>query len=631
MAKGATQTGGLSQPASTTPGVLARMRALGTEVLDAERRASNLRMLGFMAKAGYYSGYVLRDGTKQSPATLVEELAARTPDSRALWFEGRWRTFAELNEQANRVASVLVARGATAGDCLALMMDSRPDYLAVAVACNKLGMVVSLVNTFVRGEQLEHAMRVCSPKFILCGGEHVEPLAALDAIPSGKDAVLSPDHVLVWHEDGVEPTAQLEGSVDLGSRLADASPDNPDSTGTFDVSQPFCYIYTSGTTGLPKAVPMTNSRFLKGAHMFGNVLTGLGPSDVVYSGGLPFYHGSGMISSWGSSLVTGGACAMRRRFSASRFFEDCAASDATAFVYVGEYCRYLHATPPSQHDRAHKLRMIMGAGLRPDIWHEFVTRFAIPQVYEFYGATEANTGLFNLDNRPGMLGRRLPGQAIVAVDEESGEILRDDSGHCREVSVGEQGMFIGRIRGLNQFDGYLDSSKNDSKVLTDPLGDGDNYFNSGDLVMLHEGGWLSFRDRLGDTYRWKAENVSTNDVQDVLTGCPHVREANVYGVQVPHNDGRAGMVALVVEEGFDYAELARHVEENLPAYSRPVFVRIEEQLELTASFKYVKTRLKNEGFSPAQCGRPVHFLMGGQYVPLDGALLASIDSGTRRL
>ena len=192
-------------------------------------------------------------------------------------------------------------------------------------------------------------------------------------------------------------------------------------------------------------------------------------------------------------------------------------------------------------------------------------------------------------------------------------------------------MFIGRIRGLNQFDGYLDSSKNESKLLHDPLGDGDDYFNSGDLVMLHEGGWLSFRDRLGDTYRWKAENVSTNDVQDVLTGCPGVREANVYGVEVPHNDGRAGMVALVVEDGFEHDALGRHVVEHLPAYSRPLFFRLEKKLELTGSFKYVKTRLKADGFDPDSCECPIWVLDDGRYVPLEGELLESIRAGTRRL
>lgn len=615
--------------------VAGRLRALGPEIFNAERRASNLRLARFIVMAGYYSGYVLRPGVMLSPARLLEDLALARPNARALWFEGRWRSFREFNEEANRVAHVLDNRGALPGDCLALLMDSRPEYLVTLMACNKLGLVVSLLNTFVRGDQLEYALRICKPRFIVCGGEHTASLRDLQVIPNGGEGV-APENVFVWNEAERGTRQELEGSPDLGELMSQdvgnpRAADNPASTITFGLDQPFCYIYTSGTTGLPKAVPMTNSRFLKAACVFGKLVGELGEDDVVYSGGLPFYHGSGTISSWGSTLMVGAACAMRRRFSASHFFEDCVNSETTAFVYVGEYCRYLHASPPSRFDRAHKIRVIMGAGLRPDIWEAFVTRFNIPRVCEFYGATEGNTGLFNLDNKPGMLGRRLPGQAIVAVDEESGEIIRDDQGYCREIGVGERGMFIGRIRGLNQFDGYLDSSKNESKLLHDPLGDGDDYFNSGDLVMLHEGGWLSFRDRLGDTYRWKAENVSTNDVQDVLTGCPGVREANVYGVEVPHNDGRAGMVALVVEDGFEHDALGRHVAEHLPAYSRPLFFRLEKKLELTGSFKYVKTRLKADGFDPDSCDCPVWVLDDGRYVPLEGELLESIRAGTRRL
>lgn len=619
-----------------------RLMGIRSELLDPERRASNLRLARFMAQAGYYSGYVLRDGQHFSPACRVEELAAQKPGARALWFEGRWRSFRELNAEANRLVRVFRSHGAQPGDCLALVMDSRPEYLITLIAANKLGMVVSLLNTFVRGDQLRHALRICSPRFILCGGEHVAALAEISgaltiATPAQADeSSVSVEQIFVWREHDGQSADAPGGSVELAPLLEELEGDpraaeNPITTRAFDIKQPFCYIYTSGTTGLPKAVPMTNSRFLKAAFVFGKLLADLGEHDVVYSGGLPFYHGSGTISSWGASLAVGGACGMRRRFSASRFFEDCVACDATAFVYVGEYCRYLLASKPSDYDRAHGIRLVMGAGLRMDIWDEFVGRFAIPRVHEFYGSTEANTGLFNLDGKPGMLGRRLPGQAIVAVDHETGEILKDAEGRCRQVGVGEQGMLLGRIRGLNQFDGYLDSSKNASKVLKDPLGDGDSYFNSGDLVMLHDGGWLSFRDRMGDTYRWKAENVSTNDVQEVLTGCPGVSEANVYGVEVPGNDGRAGMAALVVDDDFDWDVFASFVQDTLPAYSRPVFVRLEDELELTGSFKYVKTRLKAQGFDPEACGRPVRFWNVQRYVALEGTTLEALKGGSRPL
>jgi len=591
---------------------------------DREALASDLRLARLAAKGAYVSAYLLRDGSKMSPGILVEKYAVETPDRMAILFEDQRYTYAQFNARASQVANALTALGAQAGDTIALLMDNRPEYVMALTGANKLGITSALINTHVTGHQLEHALKICDPQWILVGSEHVhslEEVAATLPVPR--------DRVLVWSEGEVK---SFDGGRDFNPLVDAASTANPSVTGTFTVETPCCYIYTSGTTGLPKAALMKNGRFLKAAYMFGKVVVGLTPDDVVYQAGLPFYHSSGAVLGWATALTVGCTCVIRRKFSASHHFEDCVRYDVTVFYYIGEFCRYLLNSPVGPYERKHKVRAILGAGLRPDIWQAFVDRFGIPKVFEFYGATEGNVGIVNIDSKPGMLGRLLPGQLVVAVDDETGEIVRDADGRCTKVGPGGYGMLLGMINKINSFDGYVDKSKNDSKIVVDPFGDGKNYFNTGDLVDLHERRYVSFKDRMGDTFRWKAENVSTNDVQEVLTTCDGVSEAVVYGVQVPHADGRAGMAALVVDEGqFDADRFAEHVCANLPAYSRPLFLRFEKELKITASFKYVKTHLKEEGYDPAKCGGEVLFLDGSRYVPLTQDLIGQIERADLRL
>ncbi len=592
-------------------------------MLDKEDILSDLRRIRLIAKGAYVSAYKLRDGQNLSPSLLVEQHAATRPNSTAVLFEDLRYDYAAFNRRINQVAHALHALGAKAGQKVALLMDNRPEYLMSFNGANKVGVVSALINTHVTGHQLEHALRICEPSWILLGSEHLQHLEEVaDNLPVPRQ------NVLVWSEGELKT---FEGGRNFNALLEQAGTHNPDSTGSYDVKHPCCYIYTSGTTGLPKAAAMSNGRFLKAAFMFGYAVVGLNDSDVVYQSGLPFYHSSGCVLGWGSTLQSGAACAIRRKFSASHHFEDCVKYGVTVFGYIGEFCRYLLAAPQNPAEKQHKIRAILGAGLRPDIWDEFVTRFKIPKVYEFYGATEGNVGVVNVDGKPGMLGRLMPGQVVIAVDDETGEIVTDSEGRCTKVSPGGYGMLLGQINQVNTFDGYVDKSKNASKVVQNPFGDGKHYFNTGDLVELHPRSYVSFKDRLGDTFRWKAENVSTNDVQEVLTGCDGVKEANVYGVQVPHCDGRAGMAALVVDEqAFDLDRFAKYVVEKLPSYSRPLFVRFEKELKLTASFKYVKTHLKEDGYDPARCGGDVRFLEGDHYVPLTPELTTRIEEGTLR-
>jgi acyl-CoA synthetase (AMP-forming)/AMP-acid ligase II len=227
----------------------------------------------------------------------------------------------------------------------------------------------------------------------------------------------------------------------------------------------------------------------------------------------------------------------------------------------------------------------------------------------------------------------MPGQAIVRIDPETEEFLRDEHGQLQRIKTGEKGILLGRISKLTPFDGYLEKQRGEGKILRNAFGDGEDWFNSGDLVQLHPWRWVSFADRLGDTYRWKGENISTVEVGNLLTSCAGIREANVYGVEVPGQDGRAGMAALVVENDFDLEKLSASLREKLPPLLWPRFLRLMPELQKTASFKYVKVPLQREGFDPSLVNDPLYLLdtATGSWVPLDKKRYQAVTAGEWRL
>ena len=318
---------------------------------------------------------------------------------------------------------------------------------------------------------------------------------------------------------------------------------------------------------------------------------------------------------------------MRRRFSASQFWDDVRKFDASLFVYIGELCRYLLNAPRSANERNHRLRLAVGNGLRGDIWEAFQRRFGVPLIREFYGATEGNAPLVNFEGRPGMIGRIKIGQVLVRCDEATGEIVRNAQGLCEEVGVGERGILLVHINPLFSFDGYLDKSATQKKIVTDVFRKGDRYFNSGDLLMQHEDAWVSFADRVGDTFRWKGENVSTNEVAEILNKAPGVLESNVYGVSVPGAEGKAGMASLHVNGGFDIDKLGGYVLENFPAYQRPYFIRIQSDMRITGTFKHLKVSYRNEAYDPRKSSDPLYFLDGDRYVRIDEPLYRRLSAG----
>ena len=555
-----------------------------------------------------------------SAARLMELQAEKNGDQMAVLFKDRSYTWKQANAETNRWANFFESRGVGAGDSVALLMDNRPEYIFALLGLVRIHAVGALINTNISGKGLTHAIQISKACACVVGSEHAGKLdevrETLENIPSE----------MIFEQAEDEP-ANVFASLD--ALLADCSTERGDETLPRG-DGPMCYIYTSGTTGLPKAAIIKNSRWYAAAALFGRGLLEQAPGDINYVP-LPLYHSTGMFAGLGSSLVTGGTLALRTKFSASNFWSDVRKFNATAFVYIGELLRYLLNQPATPEDRNHRIRVITGNGLRPDIWTTFADRFGIHEIREFYGATEGNAPTVNLENRPGMIGRLGLNQSLVRCDLETGEVVRNAAGFCEKVDVGETGLLVAEISTTSPFDGYADKKATEKKILQGVFSKGDRFFNSGDLIALHENSWISFADRVGDTFRWKGENVSTNEVAEVLNDAPGVLESNVYGVLIPGTDGRAGMASLNCREEFSIEAFASFVTEKLPGYQRPYFVRLQQDMRITGTFKHQKVDYRKEGFDPSAVSDPLFFLDGDTYHTVTQEVFASLQDGSRKL
>jgi fatty-acyl-CoA synthase len=419
----------------------------------------------------------------------------------------------------------------------------------------------------------------------------------------------------------------------------DGSPLSRDERRAVTIDDRALLVYTSGTTGLPKAASISHRRILNWGGWFAG-LTDASQEDRLYDC-LPVYHSVGGIAAPCSMLQAGASVVLADKFSTSHFWRDVVQWDCTLFQYIGELCRYLLKAPQSEFETMHRLRLACGNGLRGDIWEAFQARFAIPQILEFYAATEGNFSLFNVEGKPGAIGRippllahRFPA-AIIRLDSEFGAPLRTSNGLCIPCVSGETGEAIGRIGnagdGGGRFEGYTDAGETEKKILRDVLAPGDAWFRTGDLMMRDESGYFYFVDRVGDTFRWKGENVATSEVNQAVLDCRGVIDATTYGVKIPGADGRAGMVAVVIDDGFDLGKFQFHLAGRLPAYALPVFVRICSALDITETFKQKKQELVREGFDPRLVKEALFFLDGGVYRLLDAVAYARIVDGSIRL
>ena len=551
-------------------------------------------------------------------ASAVEEWAERQPDAPALLSDGESLSYGELAARARRYARWALAQGLAKGEVIALMAPNSPDYLAFWLGVTSVGAVVALLNTNLRGPALVHCLAVARPRHLVLAADFADCASAAG--------------------EGVRVWAAGEG---LGlDELSDAPLSEAERRGT-RLGDPALLIYTSGTTGLPKAARVSHHRVMSWSGWFAGMMDAK-PDDRLYDC-LPMYHSVGGVVATGALLIKGGSVVLREKFSAGRFWDEVVRWDCTLFQYIGELCRYLLAAPPSANERAHRLRMICGNGLRPDVWGPLQDRFAIPKVLEFYAATEGNFSLYNAEGEPGAIGR-IPGfmaqrfpAAIVRHDLATGVPARGDDGFCQRCAVGEAGEAIGRIAAggdpAHRFEGYTDPAESEKKILKDVFEPGDRWLRTGDMMRVDARGFWYFVDRIGDTFRWKGENVATTEVAEALSQQPGVIEATVYGVAVPGADGKAGMAALVVGEGFDPATLRRNLAGRLPAYAQPVFLRLAQSLAVTETFKQKKAELAREGFDPAMIADPLLVALPGAegHVPLDAALYRRITEGEVRL
>lgn len=564
-------------------------------------------------------------------AHVLEERAASHGAAPALLSDRECLSFSELMRRANGYEGWARAQGLRKGDCVALLMSNRPEYVAIWLGLTRAGIITALINTALTGRSLAHCLEVARPVAVIA-----EP-GLLDAV-----IVSAPD----WSRQTVRPELWSQGAAHLmapGIRISDVSrrPGEWDDGPPVTIDDTALLIYTSGTTGLPKAARVSHRRILSWALWFKGML-GNTEADRMYDC-LPLFHSVGGVVAVAATLVAGGSTVIAERFSARQFWDDVRRWKCTQFQYIGELCRYLLSLPPAPEENRHGLRVACGNGLRGDIWQAFQQRFAIPQILEFYAATEGNFSLFNAEGRPGAIGRippylrhRFP-TAIVRFDFEQDRPMRGPDGFCIRADVGEAGEAIGRIGdgrdGSGRFDGYTDTSASDAKILRDVFEKGDAWFRTGDLMRIDTQGYYTFVDRIGDTFRWKGENVATLEVANILATAPRVRDAVVYGVTVPGADGKAGMAYLQVEEDFDPEMLRRHAAMSLPAHAIPRFLRIGTEVAVTETFKHRKAHLARDGFDPRRTCDPILVLLddGGGYRRLDPVLHDRICRGAERL
>jgi fatty-acyl-CoA synthase len=558
---------------------------------------------------------------------LIEELGDTFGDAPALISDRETLTYRELAARANRYARWAIELGVARGDTICLMMPNRPEYLAIWLGVTRIGGIVSLLNTSLTGAALAHCINIVAPKHVIVADE------LIGAIECARPRLAGQPRIWVHGTDhGALPRIDRAVERQSGTRLSEAElrPVNTEDRALL--------IYTSGTTGLPKAANISHHRLLMWSFWFAGMMD-TRPGDRMYDC-LPMYHSVGGIVAIGALLVRGGSVLIREKFSVRQFWDDVTDFDCTLFQYIGELCRYLVHAPPHARERAHRIRLACGNGLRPDVWNAFKDRFRLPRILEFYAATEGNFSLYNVEGEPGAIGRtppflvrRLP-TALIAYDVDKGEAVRDAGGFCVRCAVNQVGEAMGRIAGASgRFEGYTNERDSQKKILRDVFEPGDAWFRTGDLMRRDERGFFYFVDRIGDTFRWKGENVATSEVSEALTECLGVAEANVYGVAVPNTDGRAGMAALVVDERFDLALLRAHLAERLPGYARPLFLRILPEMEVTATFKHKKTDLARAGYDPSATHDAIYFndAESGAFVPLDQALFRRIQDGQIRI
>uniref|UniRef100_A0A3Q3WP68 long-chain-fatty-acid--CoA ligase n=1 Tax=Mola mola TaxID=94237 RepID=A0A3Q3WP68_MOLML len=512
------------------------------------------------------------------------DAAKRHPSKTFLHFEGREYSYGEVDGQSNKVARALrAAAGLKEGETVALFLANEPGFVWTWLGLAKLGCPAALLNFNIRAKSLLHCFSCCGAKVIVTSAELLD--AVVEVLPTLREQGIS---VYLLSE-----ACNVTGINTLLNKISQAS-DEPlprDLRANVSIRSTALYIYTSGTTGLPKAAVVTHERVW--AASFIQSVCGVTSDDIFYIN-LPLYHSAGFLIGMGGAIERGMTIFLRKKFSASQFWDDCRKYNVTVMQYIGETLRYLCNSPMKENEKNHRVRIAIGNGVRTDIWKEFLNRFGDIKVRELYAATEGNIGFINYTSKIGAVGR-------------GGITGWRDWPVCHS----ETGLLVGKVTQRSPFVGYAGNQhQTEKKRLRNVLKKGDLYFNTGDLLRFDHENFMYFQDRVGDTFRWKGENVATSEVADILLMAHGILEANVYGVKVEGHEGRIGMAAVVLKEGedFDCLDTCKQVCNYLPSYARPRFIRIQPCLEMTGTFKMKKVRLVEEGFDPAHIEDPLYFL-----------------------
>ncbi|CAH0550810.1 unnamed protein product [Brassicogethes aeneus] len=570
---------------------------------------------------------------KKTLPKLFEEIVKEYPNKIAFYFEDEQWTFTQLDQFSNQIANHFKEKGYKKGDIVALMLENRPEYVGIWLGLSKLGILTALINTNLTEDSLTHCVNISEAKVLIHGGLY-------ETVINNIKEKLKVQHIYQFNEE-ISKTSILNGSLNLMQEIQSASKTELPETLLGEPQDKLFYIYTSGTTGLPKAAVLTNLRFMYitcGMHIFGC----FDVYDIIYTP-LPLYHTAGGIMGIGQTLIYGNSMALRKKFSASNYWADCKKYNCTIAQYIGEMCRYILIAYKEETPIDHPVKIMFGNGLRPQIWKKFVETFKIEKVFEFYGATEGNSNLMNIDNKEGAVGfvprlsMGLYPVSLIKSDEATGEPLRNTKELCIECKIGEPGLFIGRIdvnRTIRNFTGYADKNATQKKIITDVFKKGDAYFNTGDLLVQDEMGYFYFKDRTGDTFRWKGENVATTEIEAVITNYIQLKDSIVYGVVVPGTEGRAGMVTIVDPDGtLSRENLYASLKKNLPLYAIPVFLRIAKSMDLTGTFKIKKKDLQDEGFDVNRIHDKLYIIdaKNSTYSPLTNEIYENIINGKLRL
>lgn len=557
----------------------------------------------FMSKvphllSGLKQAYLRTSNTPAGLGIAFEKAVKRNPHGTALLFEDQKFSYQELNEWANQIGHFYLSLGARKGDVIAVMVENRPELVTTVVALAKIGVTAALVNTSQTGKALTHSINLVKPIAVIVGEECRH---AVEEVRQDLELAADRFHWFADQATRIDAGTAPKDWVNLADKIDHFPQFNTPTTHTIQGKDGLFYIYTSGTTGLPKAVIFTHSRWTLAYGTYGHVLN-LNKDDVMYVT-LPLYHATGIVVCWCGVIAGSATLALRRKYSTSAFWKDVQKFDVSAIGYVGELCRYLMDAPASELEHSHRVKKMIGNGMRPNIWDKFKARFGIEEILELYGSSEGNVSFSNVFNFDNTVGFSPTPYAIVEFDKESNAPVKDAKGWCKKVKKGEVGLLIGKITRRSPFDGYTDPEKNKSVIMKDVFKHGDSYFNTGDLVRDIGFRHAQFVDRLGDTFRWKGENVSTTEVENVVSEYEKIAEAVVYGVEIPNTNGRAGMAAITLAEGAeltaqDLKQMATEFKNCLPAYAVPVFLRVQIQVETTGTFKYQKNKLKEQAFDP---------------------------------